>query len=1001
MTQFQVPATLRQHRPLFLALEAIGWLHMAGKAKVDFLEKYGGQKNNYDYKTWHEQENPPFPWDNLLQWVKGKSSLGNEALPKTLADFLSGHTGRDSGMLGLLQAGHGMASGIEKNLPSETSKYLGQSCTHMWLSTAFGHPVRNLLVNPPAVLAAGGWQLLVNNINTLLRDLEQLGNPTQPHTTDDLTGWWNWREDAIGKTGWLRKAFTSVLAETRLPNNDVTLFDQSYVAAALFKSAAAGAILEGNSFPWDESLKQQTRWRLLTVGLGMDHYEARAVKIGDWTGARLALDEFFTRACKLVEVDLAVGSLLYKDGETCVFSFPGERFDQTDQGGDLRIDAWKSWLTERIDGFAREANFELPPYCHISKPSRSLVPMTREIREARDAMAEPLFRTWHIPRQEAAKGHVCPVCLARRNNAPSDKQQPCKQCKDRRTHRLDGWMEGQNESDTIWISEVTDHNDRVALITMSLDIEPWLDGTRLDSLRAQSVARWAAQNATQKKSLPNDHDSLVNLVKTALGTRNQASQARSLIQKKLAPGLKDGEKDVPWEAFYKLMVEDRADSPSWGAIDDNTRAAWLTHQLFRKLASPGRIYRFQRQAEEFFNDLLGKFREKAAVHANGWRIKRLLLKPASGAWNDREPYNGRCDGKPIDLLYRQDSGGFLTIFNMARLLESTQAKEALQGKTISLKDDNNKTVADLTVQSVEDAPDRQGCYHPVIPLELSPVRFRALVPLCAASDCVDYALAAWEKQFSRVWDRLPLRLGVVAFPRKTPFQAVVEAARNIEDELAHDGRESWQVVQADARDGVVSLCLAPEHDAPHVLMNMPKGLPDGRDDVFYPYLAMQGGAVSFPRDFKHPNGQVYRHVSDVKDGDTIHVHPARVATLFLDGTAKRFERISPWNLASWRQMRELWNLLQRSAPSQTALRGAWAELCERREAWHGPDENWLDGGKEAWLALVRTVFRTRLNMQGADLGTLVQAAADDLLQWCLEWHLNILKEQISGGDTDA
>jgi hypothetical protein len=33
MTGFQHPDTLRQHRPLLLACEAIGWLHMAGKAK--------------------------------------------------------------------------------------------------------------------------------------------------------------------------------------------------------------------------------------------------------------------------------------------------------------------------------------------------------------------------------------------------------------------------------------------------------------------------------------------------------------------------------------------------------------------------------------------------------------------------------------------------------------------------------------------------------------------------------------------------------------------------------------------------------------------------------------------------------------------------------------------------------------------------------------------------------------------------------------------------------
>ena len=309
--------------------------------------------------------------------------MGNSSWPATFTDFLSKHTGRNSGMVGLLQAGHAMASGIEKNLPQATSKYLSQKAPHMWLSTAFGHPDGNLLACPPEVLTEAGWRQLLGKIEELLIKLKRLGDNGSPNLDD----WWRWREEAIGinPVGWLRREFTGTLAETRLPNNDVTLFDQSYVAAALFKSAAAGAILEGGSFPWSSNgLKQQTQWRLLTVGIGADHYEARAVKIGDWTGARLALDEFFTDVRKLVEVDLAVGSLLYADGEACVFSFPGERFGhdkQGYQGGDLQIGVWENRLTEQIYRCAREANLETPPYCHISeKPSRSLVGMTAEIR---------------------------------------------------------------------------------------------------------------------------------------------------------------------------------------------------------------------------------------------------------------------------------------------------------------------------------------------------------------------------------------------------------------------------------------------------------------------------------------------------------------------------------------------------------------------------------------------------------------------------------------------
>ena len=70
----------------------------------------------------------------------------------------------------------------------------------------------------------------------------------------------------------------------------------------------------------------------------------------------------------------------------------------------------------------------------------------------------------------------------------------------------------------------------------------------------------------------------------------------------------------------------------------------------------------------------------------------------------------------------------------------------------------------------------------------------------------------------------------------------------------------------------------------------------------------------------------------------------------------------------WLRMRELWQLVDRYAPSQTALRGAWSEVVERREAWQGADGTWLDGGEAAWLDLARAVFHERLGVRGACLG---------------------------------
>lgn len=1004
MTNVETWDRLREHRPLLLACEAIGWLHMAGKARIKFLQMHGGQHSGYEYEKWDESESPPFPWNDRLKWVQDEFPLDkNNAWPGELTEFIRKHTGRDHGLLGLLQAGHAMASGIEKNLPANASGYLGQDVTHLWMSSAFGTPVRNLLDNPPEALTEEGWKHLLGEIETLLRELEALGKPTMPHTADAPNSWRDWREKAVGPDGWLRRAFTSTLAETRLPNNDVTLFDQSYVAAALFKSAVAGAVLEGNAFPWSgNGLKQETRWRLLTVGIGVDHYEARAVKIGDWTGARLALGEFFTKVRRLVEVDLAAGSLLYRDGSVCVFSFPGERLNH--KGDDLHIADWQSWLTEEIDGYARETNLETPPYCHISAPSRSLVGMTAEIQKARETMAVPLYRDWKIPGQGSSDGPACPVCLVRRSPSGTDRQRPCAPCRRRRTHRLDAWLKGEQgklDSDSIWLSEVADTNDRVALVTMSLDIEPWLDGTRLDALRAQSVAEWSTYNSTTKKPLPPTHTEWVSLVKTALGKDNSAHKARSLIQKKIAPGLRDENgNDIPWDKFYELIVEDRSNAPKWDTLNDDGCAAWLAHQLFCKLASPGRIHRFWRQTEEFFRELLGEFHELAATDRNRWRMRRLLLKPdqPSSTWKNRVPYNGRCDGNPIDLLFDEERKGFVTLFNMSRFLAPEQDKSAIQNKEIVLKDDDNKNAGTLKVQSVENVSGALGVYHPVIPLELSPMRFRVLLPLEAASACVDRAAEAWRAQFARVWDRLPLRVGVVAFSRMMPFQAVIEAARNIESDLEGTNEpETWRVAGCETREGVAALRLESLDHPQELLQTVPITLSDGRDDVFYPYLAVEDKHPRFPRDFRHPNGQVFRHASDLQSGDGISVYPSRIAVLFMDDATKRFQSPLCRPLMEWLRMRELWQLVDRYAPSQTALRGAWSEVVERREAWQGADGTWLDGGEAAWLYLARAVFHERLGVRGACLEELVEAAGDGLLDWSLEWHISVLKKQVSGG----
>lgn len=999
---------LQDHRALLLGCEAIGWLHMAGKAHPDFLRHHGGAGVSYKEKGWHEHFDPG--WSDRLDWLSKGNSL---KWPASLVDFVQRY---DEGcsvenLVGCLQAGHAMSSGIEKNVPTATSRYLQQDATHMWLVTAFGHPVRNLLADPPDVLRPGGWEKFLARIGALLDQMKQLGmNPPE-----DAHPWWAWREEAIGAGGWLRRAFASTLADTRVPNNDVTLWDQSYVAAALFKSAVAGLVLLENrpNDAW-KGIKSETRWRVLTVGFGTEHYEARAVRIGDWAGARMDIERFFEDVRRLIEVDLAVGSLVYRDDQVLAFTFPGQRFDdEKDPKGrsfsNEAAEALREWIGAEVDKLAEKRKFETPPLCQLSRSTRSFIRMASEAADARKRPLVPVHRPWTIPETAEREGHVCPVCKVRFSGRPAGrernpKQRPCKVCDERRKGRLDAWL--REGTDTIWITELADDNDRVALLSVSFDLDPWLDGSHVDSLRAQSVAAWRRFNSTVRgrdnpidlgkagESLTDHIESFVRSPRTVL-SGNRAGRLDDAVLESLNEGFG---RETDLGVFWRKMVEDRADNPpSWeeAKCDPALAARWLVHQLFRKNASPGRVYRFWRGAQAFFDELIPAFREAAAAHANRWRTRRLVLTPGNGSgtdWQDRETYATCWNDAPLELLYRAETNDFLTICNLARVLRPEQRREDLRSVEWQMEGDDGATRA-LKVGGVAE-PEVLGAYAPLIILDRSPVRFRVLVPLSAAPACIEAAVTKWEAEFCRVWDRMPLRVGIVAFPRMTPFQAVIEAARNMEDDLARNEEKPWRVVESYVRDGVAALMLA-RPDGTRELVTVPAALPDGRSDEHYPYLAVTDRSERQARDFtapapKHGAGQVYRHVADLAPGDGVRVAPSRVAMVFLDSTVRRFEPVDVRPLSEWRRLREIWNLLCRTAPSVTALRGAWGALADARERWNG-DERTSRDESAPWVSFARSVLANDLGARPPELEALVDAAVSGVLEKTLEWHLRILK----------
>lgn len=984
---------LRNHRPFLLLCEAIGLFHMAGKAKIDFLKNQAGEIPSYDYKGWAGTENVE---PDLLSKILGSTLLPNHLsqgfLPGSWHDLATKHAVRDgTGLLGLLQAAHGMASGIEKQgYASKTVKYLAQTTPHLWMSSVFGTPERNLLSDPPFILTPEGWKNLIDEIKGKLNEAINLKND---NAKEDK--WFEWRNRLVGPEAFVRKAFLSTLAETRLPNNDVTLWDQSYIAAALFKSAIAGALLDSQFSTSDTGIKSKVRWRLLTIGIGSEYYESRAVKIGDWTGTARILEEFFKDVQCLIEVDLALGSLIYRDTEVCIFTFPGESKGQQPPALWIKSQdfSWQKWLKNQIDALAQNYDLETPPYCSLSEPTRSLVPIVKARHDADRALSIPVHRYWLPSTKNQNSGHVCPVCGVRQNGDPTNKDRPCEVCLKRRSHRLQDWLKGKSGSETIWLDEVADSNDRIALITLQLDVEPWLEGERIDSLRAQAIPDWLLHNSDLDKALDQANTAAFMRLYGYIQSKLSQSNRNDNILAALNQGFRFYQ---DWQTFFEDIVEDRTkEAPKWALLQNHERTLWLSHQLFRKLPSPGRTYRFWRQSEDFFKHLYKEFSEISSKHFNQWRLRRLALIPEDSPKDAQKLrknhlYEGLVGNQTCSFLF--DGKALITASNLARFLLPHQTSPDKFQNTLTLKDAEEPQDSSIQVKIKKVSQDYSHLnkYYPIITLELSPLRFRILVPLETASKCVDVAIREWRRQFARVQDRLPLNVGVVVFPSKMSFQAVIEMARTIEHKLtSQSAPEKWTVKEKSNENGQVRVHLHRPDNAIEV-WEIPTDLPDGRKDVFYPYLAMANSTVQKDRDFQSPNGTVYRHAEDVFPSEEIQVYPSKITTVFLDTTVRRFESPTIFYLRDWETMRKNWELLSCSMVT-SQLQMLRAELLRLTHQWRMDQ---TESAKKTAKELLRVYLKEKLSpTYKEDIEKLLEGFQKGVLLWTIDWHLSIAKEK--------
>jgi len=448
--------------------------------------------------------------------------------------------------------------------------------------------------------------------------------------------------------------------------------------------------------------------------------------------------------------------------------------------------------------------------------------------------------------------------------------------------------------------------------------------------------------------------------------------------------------------------------------DDNGRLAlfvgrlglegWLDDTLLRtikvtgstnKNPSPARLYRIAETARSFWRQVTDEIISEAV----GRRSSRLALyPPTSGLLDlgDYHTYELEVGGFALSVVWDKLKGCFLSIENLTyfarrRGVGQNELIGFFEGQTFKILEPSAFQRPGRALNTVQIARVEQlGAYQPVIPLIAEPGVCMILLPADKAMSLAQAVKREYERQMGRVRDRLPIHLGLVFCPRRTPLRAVLEAGRAMYGIGDSRQWEGWRLKAKNTPDP--SQCELVFENG--VTWRIPVLAGDCRTpDEWYPRLYQ--GFVQ--RDAK-PTHVTELQVNPPKGCLNPHwrvwVRPSRFDFEFLDTSGRRFDvcynkdgrrprPTRPFYLNDLDRLAVLWDLMRRLTASQ---RRHVIQIIEAtRETWYGRDDD--------KLAQSDAVFRQFVT------DTLAGAAWSREQPWTSihsEWQERLIKAGVSG-----
>lgn len=787
----------------------------------------------------------------------------------------------------------------------------------------------------------------------------------------------------------IEKPFSNALGETRIPANDVTLFDHSFSTASLYKTRLARAILKGD-------IDTNEEWRVFGIFWNGTRFISQARKVADALKRQGIVEAISERIRCMFEVEYPIGNAVFADNDSIFFTFPA--FDKSEELA-------KECIEMAVEIIKNESDNDLWPICALSQSRRSptVIAEMMEFFETKKGIEKESsvlhiwengkFKPENSPniknpllepkiRDGNEKYDICPVCRIR---AKKEADETCNVCLDRRRGRIKGWAENRDKTETIWVDEVADENNRIALISMEFEIGKWMDGTFVNTLFSQSFEDWANNKKLVEHGRPKDYQKeALEHLDFVLYHQNNREESREERAKRLNGFFEDVKVDQ-----NNLDTHLKNIAKKFGKRGDELTANDLFNYLFHKQPSPARLRRIWTETQGFIDEIQKQMHELITHH------KRITIEVESEPEGWEELDTGKMaeleglipDNLPVVYLGNKK---FISIVNFEgyksgenlRGLEAVKEfleKSKDEEKSFAIKKDDSEKESDIKITGVEI---EKKPYIPATTLTKSPYQFQMLVPATSIPGVLEVISSFYDNWFSNVTGKLPLKVGVLGANRKFPLYVLLDSASRM---LKSEGFKETILIE------------------PYWDVN------GQRIDPYYGY---------YPTD----KGISPKKLTPIKNGRKFHLNLGYFDFDFLGGTADRgrifyqdegsqmkrkgirYGWIEPrphylHKIKDMLKLRDVFNQL-----SKTQVNGIEQALIDKLGKWNYPDESNKPDQRKVYHEFAKAVLIDALTsekwgkMSHAEKGLIEDAVDSGLLLDTIQLFNHVLKVKIGGDE---